>query len=135
VNEWIVELKVKFEIWRSRGECKECDLPMSEKVILDIERTPSRALIGVLAVLVAVDPSHTAQYKRGTPGTETNVHRAHGAPHKNTSSQTYPECAEMKGRAHCATTIVAFPTPTPLPLLRLPPPTCLHRHLLKVISK
>jgi hypothetical protein len=67
MNEWIVELKVKFEIWRSRGECKECDLPMSEKVILDIERTPSRALIGVLAVLVAVDPlSHSAIQKGHT---------------------------------------------------------------------
>jgi hypothetical protein len=136
VNEWIVELKFKFEIWRSRGECKEGNLPMSEKVILDIERTPSRALIG----------GACCSCGSGPPLTQCNTKGAHRArkpmftvptvpPHKNTSSRTYPECAEMKGRAHCATTIVAFPTPTPLPLLRLPPPTCLHRHLLKVISK
>jgi hypothetical protein len=78
VNKWIVELNVKFEIWRSRGEFKEVDLPMSEKVIPDMEKTLSRALIrGACYSCGSGLLSHSTIQNGAYRGTRTNVHRAH----------------------------------------------------------
>jgi hypothetical protein len=111
MNEWIVELKVKFEIWRSRGECKEGDLPMSEKVIPDIERTLSRALIG----------GACCSCGSGPPLVQRNIKGAHRAWEPMV---TVPMVPPQKTLALLR-----------LPLLRLSPPSYLRGHLLKVISK
>jgi hypothetical protein len=62
VNEWIVELSLRCG--DLGGECKEGDLSSYGRTSIT---RPDR---GVPAVLVAVGPSRTTPYKRGTPGAQ-----------------------------------------------------------------
>jgi hypothetical protein len=118
VEKWIIEWKIKFMMWRSRGRMLvRWSLGDWIGETDSLESRQSHALIGGVSHSWLWAPLHATSYKRGARrGTQTNVSHRQTVPSTNPSTELIPEGVEARERTNCAVAITLFhrrrPTPT-----------------------